>query len=382
MHAQDMVARVLAAVHEAALDDALWPAASALLDEAVGTVGNALLVGEGPEDDVRILFGVGCFRGRRHHEMEREYFHDYHPWDERAPRFRRLPAGKVVHVTDLYSDAELRTSRTYNEFASRYNGRNGLAVRLDGPLGTHITWAINDPVRGGSWHAGQLTLIRRLLPHIRQFVRVRQAIADAHVLRGSFAALFHNTHVGVVYLDRHGRVVEVNDRALDVLRRRDGLVDRDGRLSAWLPADNETLQRHLHAAIPPFGAHGVGRSMTVGRAADLPRLVLHIHPVAGGRSLVGMPRVAALVLLVQPESRPRLDAGLVSQALGLTPAESEVAVMLAEGRTIRDIAAATGRKPGTVYDLLKLAYKRRGISRQVDLVRMVLRLAVLPASKD
>ena len=59
MDAQDTLAGLLNAVHEAALDDALWPAASALLDDAMGTVGNALLVGEGPQDDVRILLGVG-----------------------------------------------------------------------------------------------------------------------------------------------------------------------------------------------------------------------------------------------------------------------------------------------------------------------------------
>ena len=90
MHAQDTLARLLTALHDAALGGTLWSAASALLDEAVGTFGNALLVGEGPEDDVRVLFGVGYLRGQRHREMERDYFHNY-PWDERVPRLRRLP---------------------------------------------------------------------------------------------------------------------------------------------------------------------------------------------------------------------------------------------------------------------------------------------------
>ena len=35
------------------LDDARWPAASALIDEACGITGNDLMVGEGPTDDVR-----------------------------------------------------------------------------------------------------------------------------------------------------------------------------------------------------------------------------------------------------------------------------------------------------------------------------------------
>ena len=85
---------------------------------------------------------------------------------------------------------------------------------------------------------------------------------------------------------------------------------------------------------------------------------------------------------VEEIRKPELDAKLVAEALGLTGAESEVAVMLSEGRPIRDIAAARGCKPGTVHDLIKRAHKRLGISRQVDLVRMVLQLGDLPAPQD
>ena len=97
---------------------------------------------------------------------------------------------------------------------------------------------------------------------------------------------------------------------------------------------------------------------------------------------MGAPRVAGLVLLVEPESAPRLDAGTVSEALGLTRAESEVAVMLSEGRSVREIAAATDRKAVAVHDLIKRVNKRQGISRQVDLVRLVLRPSELSPSQD
>ena len=131
-------------------------------------------------------------------------------------------------------------------------------------------------------------MIERLLPHIRQFVRLRQALVDAQALGNSFGALLDNTRTGIVQFDWHGRIVEINDRALDILRRRDGLFDQDGRLSAWLPGDNARLQRLLAAAIPPFGRQGIGRSMTVARSPRLPRLVLHIHPVGGGRLHIGV----------------------------------------------------------------------------------------------
>ena len=84
--------------------------------------------------------------------------------------------------------------------------------------------------------------------------------------------------------------------------------------------------------------------------------------------------VAALMLVVNPASRPRLDAGSVAEILGLSPAESQVAVMLAEGQTIGDVAAATNRQVNTVKVLTRPAYRKLGISRQVDLVRLGLSL--------
>ena len=57
----------------------------------------------------------------------------------------------------------------------------------------------------------------------------------------------------------------------------------------------------------------------------------------------GAQRVAALVLIVEPGHPPRIDAGLVATVLGLTPAESQLAVELAQGKGVREIAVATGR---------------------------------------
>ena len=119
--------------------------------------------------------------------------------------------------------------------------------------------------------------------------------------------------------------------------------------------------------------------MTIRRSPNLPKLVLHINPVGDYWLDFGARRVAALVLVVDAGSQPRLDAELVAEVLGLTPAESRVAIMLSEGRTVRDIAMAMGRQEGTVHELLKRSYKKLGISRQVDLVRLVLPLADVSA---
>ena len=61
-------------------------------------------------------------------------------------------------------------------------------------------------------------------------------------------------------------------------------------------------------------------------------------------------------------------------ALGLTPAESQVAVALAQGQTVHDIAEATERTTGAVRWHLRHIYRKHGLTRQTDLVRLVLSL--------
>lgn len=127
--------------------------------------------------------------------------------------------------------------------------------------------------------------------------------------------------------------------------------------------------------MPPLGGQTTSGSVTVRRVSRLPRFLLQVIPVGGRQLDFGLRRVAALVLVVDPASRRRIDPGLVSAALGLTASESQVAVMLCEGRTPRDIAAATGRQESTIYVLSRRACRKLGVSRQVDLVRMLLSLA-------
>ena len=380
MSQQDTFERTLALLHDATLDDTHWPAASALIDEICGATGNELVVAGGhSRADAKILFAGLYYHGQRHEALEREYPEIYFAQDERVPRIPRLADSRVVHVTELYTDGELKTSPTYNEALPRASAQNSLNVRLDGPDGSQIVWMLADPSESGSWSSRQVRMIERLLPHIRQFVRVRQALVDAEALGASSSAVLENTRVGVIQLNRIGKIVAANDRALEILKQGDGLQDRDGFLRARLRADNDQFLKLLSSALPALGGHAVGGSMTVRRSPHLPRLALHVNPVTVRQMDLSALRVAALVLVVDPLSRARIDPDLVAETLGLTQAESRVATALAEGRNVRDIAAATRRKESTVRWFIRQIYEKQGISRQADLVRLGMSLAEISA---
>ena len=324
MSDQDTFEHILAALYDAMLDDARWPAASALIDEACGITGNDLMVGEGPKDDVQADF-VGVYsRGQRREDLEREYLENYHPTDERVPRFRQLPDSRPTHVTDLYTAEELKTSPTYNEALARAGQQDAVNTRLDGPDGSHIAWALGDPVDSDGWGSSRVAMVTGLLPHIRQFVRVRQALVRAEARNTTVTALLDNPRIGVFHLDRRGHIMAANDRARSILRGGDGLSDRDGMLHARAPADQVRLERLLGDALPASGAATVSGSMLLRRSPVLPPFVVHVKPGGVPQPHYGARHVAALVLIVEPGRRHRVDPDLVARTLELTPTETQV----------------------------------------------------------
>ena len=371
---------ILQSLHDAVLDDARWPACSALIDEACRTKGNILTFarGQSPED-VEIYLAPLYYRGERHHTVERAYFDHYYPRDERIPRLMRLPDSDVVHITSLYTEDELKASAAFNENLPVGQFQNSVNVRMDGPNGTRITWCSADPVDGDGWSFAQTAFIRELLPHLRQYVIVRQALGEARALGASLSGLLDTTGLGIVHLDGRGRIVTANDRARDILRKGDALFDRDGLLHARQPGDDDALQASLARALPDWGAQGASGSLLIGRPNHLPGLTVHINPVGECEIDFRPWSVAALVLVVDQKLKG-IDPDFVEAILGLTPAESRVAVLLAEGRTVRDIAAATGRSEKTVRWHVQQIFDKRGISRQTDLVRQVLSLDGAPDS--
>ena len=86
MSGHDAFERILASLYDAMLDDVHWPTTTALIDEACGLTSNALLVGEGPKDDLRMLFVGLYYRGRRHEDLERECLDVYHRYVRRQTK--------------------------------------------------------------------------------------------------------------------------------------------------------------------------------------------------------------------------------------------------------------------------------------------------------
>ena len=303
MSQQDKIDRTIDSLHEAMLGDAHWQATSLLLEDAFGAKGTHLVILDNrspraPAAWPEWLFDQIYFRGVERDDIRQRYVRDFFPHDERVPRMVRLPENRVVPVTKMFTERELITSPTYNDALLCTDCQRGFNMRMDGPDGLDIILAIADPVDSNGWNSGDIETMEHLLPHIRQFIRVRHALVRAQALGTTLTDMLANAMVGVIYLDRRGMIVEANSRAREILRRGDGLVDRDGALRARQATDDARLGKLLADSMPGAGRQPVSNSMTVERSLLLPRLVVHVTPVVVHQLDFGARSAAALVLIV------------------------------------------------------------------------------------
>lgn len=82
----------------------------------------------------------------------------------------------------------------------------------------------------------------------------------------------------------------------------------------------------------------------------------------------------ALVVLCDPSSSDSAGRSAIQSLLDLTPAESDVAVLIAEGVARDQIARRRGTSPDTVHAQMKSLYRKAEVTREAELVALLNRL--------
>lgn len=283
--------RIVAALQDAALRDAAWPRALALIDDACAMHSSHLAVVAAGSGAAEYLFGIWRGHGASLDELAGEYVERYFATDERVPRLLLLPAGSFLHNADLYADSERTASPTCNEFLPRWDIENQLSARLPALDGLHLIWTVNRSRAQGEWRSSHRGVLARLLPHVGGAVRVRQALAKADARAAALASLLDAPPQGVILLDSIGRVVQANARARQCLAEGRWLREREGVLCATTAAADQRLRELLARVLPKHGRTPRSGTIALGNAEQV---TLCVKPVAIDQADFGARRVAAV----------------------------------------------------------------------------------------
>jgi DNA-binding CsgD family transcriptional regulator len=204
--------------------------------------------------------------------------------------------------------------------------------------------SVNFDARREHARPDEIATFRMLTPHIANAWRVSQRLAQASRIDDLSTLLLESAQRGVVTLDSDGRVLSINRLAHAAIDCGDGLRIERRKLRALRAADDRSLQAEIALAL--HAARGesfhAGGAVAVGRRGTALPYALRILPM---RHVVGpLPdQVPYVAVFVWDPARPPLPSHeCVMDILGLTPREAEVALFVAQGLTLAEVAGRMG----------------------------------------
>jgi DNA-binding CsgD family transcriptional regulator len=207
-------------------------------------------------------------------------------------------------------------------------------------------------------------LLARVAPHLAQALAVERALARAERKRAVMREVLESLRFGVVVLDERQRLLASN-RAAEHLGEFVKRPPRRGRRGSLCDA----ARRRLEAAETAGTRDGEAvQALTIPRTRGRRPLRLVLAPLcdsAGGRR-------STVAFAEDPDLPYRGSVELFARLHALTPAQARLAVLLAEGGSLADIAPSLGLSVHTVRQRLKEIFVRTGTNSQSELVRLLL----------
>lgn len=345
-------------IYQAALVPELWPTALGKLSSVVDGAGGLLFTSH--LDRIQWTGSADIY------ELFAEFLRD--GWAAINPRPQRMASYNhpgFIRDDDCFTPEELNTDPVYSNFLRKRGLGWATGTMIDVPSGDSIIFSFERAYDKGPVRPESVQFFDRMRPHLARAALMASRLGLERA-RDMAAALEHVGLPGAV-LAAGGRLVAANPlfEALTpgvAQDRRDRLHLIDGGADALF---GEALAR-VSSGVTVAAVNSIPIAACEGR----PPLIVHVVPIRGVAHDVFSH--AASLMVITPVDHGAVPGARVLQGLfDFTPAEARVAAAIGEGQTIEAIAAAGGISRETVRSHLKAVLAKVGVSRQVDLVRLL-----------
>ncbi|BBX21896.1 LuxR family transcriptional regulator [Mycolicibacter terrae] len=298
-------------------------------------------------------------------QVRLDYEQYYHRIDYVLEAVEQSPVGVLRSgrsLVDLQRDSEFNV-----DWLSPLEMTDGLFVRLtDGPAPLMFLAAGPRPP------TPFVPLVNALVPHLQQALRSQAHLERLRRCADDLSALSEALGHAVIVVTTDSQIVYTNSAAEQLLRSADGLLVRAGRLEAAAAKADAALRCSIRAAVTPGDNHPAGNSLLCARASGHRPYVIEVLP-SGPPGATGSAR-HAIVVVADPEHESDTAPALLRRHYGLTPGETEIAVMVLNGGGVKDIAERMSLSQATVKTHLQHVFDKTGTHRQADLIRLLLGL--------
>lgn len=218
-------------------------------------------------------------------------------------------------------------------------------------------------------------IVETLHPHFNPALRIFCRHAHAVRTYKSMEIAISTSRIGLALVTKNGELMISNPVANDIFNRADGLLISNKVVRAARSDDSQMLideiARVASLQTPDHDSH-IYTPLALRREASTIPLTVIIRPGPAFAPIAQPMRRSALLVMRDPDDVATNITHALRELFGLTNAEANLAAELAKGVSLDDISTLFQVSRNTVKSQLKSIFQKLGVSRQADLVRIVL----------
>jgi DNA-binding CsgD family transcriptional regulator/GAF domain-containing protein len=289
--------------------------------------------------------------------------------------FLNLPPGKVIALEDILNDEELIASDYYLHYLKPIDLFRILGVDAVEPGGMLARLRFSRRRSEPEFTQRERALLEAIIPHLQRAIQIYAQLNRTRSERDLYAGAVDQLSVATIILDEQARLLHTNAIAKAMLEEADGISLKGAHLHISGRDTNSRLQSALQTIIAAQQKHetSVVRALSVPRSGDRSDLGLVVRPVPASQWSEGQSSPCAAIFISDPDLQERASQEVLREILGLTPAEANLAILLARGLSLAASSEAQNISQHTARAQLKSIFSKTGVSRQAELVRLILK---------
>jgi len=375
------------AIYEASLRPSAWPEAVACISGLLDAPFANLVTPTTPLDTGGFAFPFGV--EERFLRLYATKYQEQDVWAIGAAKRGLVQSGRVYLGAEVIGFDELERTEFYRDFLEKIGIWDScIGVVFDGLSSSEPMTACSlfRSRREPRFTEESRHVHRLVVSHVSRSLGTMFRLRGTELALASTFAALDAVQSGIVLFGERGNVLHVNQTALSILERHDGLSLRAGNpLSdevGWLSASHASDDKAVRCAIASALAAKAGnvdhfsRGVSIRRPSGARGYVFQVSTLPPANEFSAGHRVArAIGFLNDPEVIRQPSEQLLRSTYGLTHSEIQLAGILVKGTGLVEAARVLHVSQNTAKTQLQSIFQKTNTSRQAQLVRLLLSLA-------
>ncbi|CAH0992573.1 hypothetical protein SIN8267_02706 [Sinobacterium norvegicum] len=357
---------LIASIYSGITHEARWQQFLEILRQQLGASFATLILSPPSEFDTGVVLNALV--------IEEQDFTAYNEKYYALDPFTNLPPATVLTVEEWVNKSEFKASEYYRDYMMPMGVEQIMGFDLSLGDGVDVRLRVTRNTGDNLFNEHDKQLLSTTVQPLQQAVEIFMELQSAQLERELYLAAMGEMAMGVIVLDEKARVIRKNEAADRLVSADNGLLLRGDKVVIDDREENKQLVGYIEEilALRQCGEAVAPRVCKTEFAPGVLKLAILLRAIPVNQSPKSNQPCIAL-FISDPQHRREAPTSALTALFGFTPAESALAMRLANGLTLDEASAELGVSRNTAKSHLSAVFSKTGVTRQTKLVQLILK---------